>query len=294
MAAFFERIWAYISTFFASYNWLNDTLDILLVAFFIFFIVRLVRDSRAEQLVKGIAVLGILYLLATLLNLTTVKYLLKAVFDNGLIVLVVIFQPEIRRALEQAGHSRAGIFRVFDGFNQVDSAAIIEQWHKAIDATAAALMILQKQKMGALVVMERTTRLGEIIRTGTTIEAEPSADLIANIFFNKAPLHDGATIIRDGMICAAGCILPLTDNLQISRELGTRHRAGVGMSENSDAVVIILSEESGIISVAVGGELTRNYTQESLVKMLEDTILWNDKETKRIKKSKKKGKGEEG
>ena len=289
MVAFLHTIWENITLFFASYNWLSDTLDILMVAFFIFFVIRLVRDSRAEQLVKGIALLGILYLLASLLNLTTVKYLLTAVFDNGLIVLVVIFQPEIRRALEQAGHSRAGIFRLLDGFNQVDSAAVIEQWHKAIDSTADALISLQKQKMGALIVMERTTRLGEIIRTGTTIEAEPSAELIVNIFFNKAPLHDGATIVRDGMLCAAGCILPLTDNLQISRELGTRHRAGVGMSENSDAVVIILSEESGIISVAVGGELTRNYSRDTLVKMLEDTILWNDKEPKRSKKKRKKG-----
>lgn len=289
MAAFFEMIWNQISLFFASYNWLHDTLDILFVALFIYFIIRLVRDSRAEQLIKGIAILGLLYLLAYLLQLTTVEYLLKAVFDNSLIVLVVIFQPEIRRALEQAGHSRAGIFRLLGGFNQMDSAALIEQWHKAIEGTADALISLQKQKMGALIVMERTTRLGDIVRSGTLLEAEPSGELITNIFFNKAPLHDGAMIVRDGMIYAAGCILPLTDNLQISRELGTRHRAGVGMSENSDAVVVILSEESGTISLAIGGELTRNYTRDTLVKALEDAILWNDEETKRSKKKRRKG-----
>ncbi len=289
MTAFFEMIWDRILLFFASYNWLHDTLDIFLVAFFIYFVIRLVRDSRAEQLIKGIVFLGLMYLFAYLLDLTTVEYLLKAVFDNGLIVLVVIFQPEIRRALEQAGHSRAGIFRLFGGFNQVDSAAVLEQWHKAIEAAASAIISLQKKKMGALIVMERTTRLGEIVRSGTLIEAEPSGELISNIFFNKAPLHDGAMIIREGMIYAAGCILPLTDNLQISRELGTRHRAGVGMSENSDAIVVILSEETGTISLAVGGELTRNFTRETLIKALEDHILWSDQEARSFKKKRKKG-----
>ncbi len=290
MVAFLEKMWNQISLFFASYSWLHDTLDILFVALFIYFIIRLVRDSRAEQLIKGIAFLGIMYLLAYLLKLTTVGYLLTAVFDNGLIVLVVIFQPEIRRALEQAGHSRAGVFRFLGGFNQVDSAALIDQWHTAIESAANALINLQKQKMGALIVIERATRLGEIVRSGTIIEADPSGELITNIFFNKAPLHDGAMIIRDGRIYAAGCILPLTENLQISRELGTRHRAGVGMSENSDAVVIILSEESGTISLALGGELTRNYTRETLIKALEDAILWNDHDTKRFRRKMKRGK----
>lgn len=281
MTEFLQTAWDVIRQFFASYNWVGDTLDILLVALFIFFLIRLVRDSRAEQLIKGIALLGVLYLAAFLLELTTVKYLLKAVFDNGLLVLVVIFQPEIRRALEQAGHSRMGILRLFGGLNQVDSTMLLEQWNTAIEATARAVDILQKQKMGALIVLERTTRLGEIVRSGTILEAEPSGELIANIFFNKAPLHDGAVIIRDGKIYAAGCILPLTDNLQISRELGTRHRAGVGMSENSDSVVIILSEETGAISVAEAGELTRNFTSESLEKTLKERILWNDQEEKK-------------
>ncbi len=278
MGQFFANAWNDIVMFLASYRWLTDTLDIVLVAVMIYFIIRLVRDSRAEQLMKGILVLGIMYLLAYLLDLTTVGYLLKAVFDNGLIVLVVIFQPEIRRALEQAGHSRKGIARFFGGFSSVDNAAQVEQWEKAIDATAAAVEILQKQKMGALIVIERATRLGEIVHSGTLIEAEPSGELIANVFYNKAPLHDGAMIIRDGKIYAAGCILPLTDNLQINRELGTRHRAGVGMSENSDALVVIVSEETGTISLADGGELTRNFTKETLAKTLAERILWTEQE----------------
>ncbi len=289
MTEMLKNIWDTIGRFFASFNWISDTMDILVVALFIYFLIRLVRDSRAEQLMKGIALLALMYLAAFLLNLTTVEFLLKAVFENGLIVLVVIFQPEIRRALEQAGHSKLGVFRLFGGLGTVESTELVEQWHKAIDATAAAVDTLQRQKMGALIVMERSTRLGEIVRSGTVIEAEPSGELISNIFFNKAPLHDGAMIIRDGKVYAAGCILPLTDEQQISRELGTRHRAGVGMSENSDAVVVIVSEETGTVSIAEGGELTRNYSHETLVKALENRILWSQQEAKKPIWRRKKG-----
>ena len=291
MGAFFQNLWQNIASFFAPYEWFSDSLDIVLVALFVFFVIRLVRDSRAEQFVRAIILLVVLYGVAVAFDLTTVQYMLKAVFDSGLILLIVVFQPEVRRALEQAGHSRHGIFRVFGGLGAVDNAAVIDQWNKAIDSTVAALEELQKQKMGALIVMERTTRLGEIVRSGTIMEADPSAALISAVFFNKAPLHDGAMIIRDGRIYAAACILPLSDNLQISRELGTRHRAGVGMSENSDAVVIILSEETGVISVANEGKLTRNLDSEQLTKTLKDLILWNqsDVATKKFFFGKKKG-----
>ena len=290
MAAFFEMIWQKIAGFFITFNWITDTMDILTVALFVFFMIRLVRDSRAEQFVRGIVVLLALYILALVCNLTTVLFLLNALFENGLLLLIVVFQPEVRRALEQAGHSRNGITRFFMGFGSVDNAAYIDQWNKAIRATAEAVEILQKQKMGALIVLERSTRLGEIVRSGTIMESEPSAALISAVFYNKAPLHDGAMIIRDGKLYAAACILPLSENLQISRELGTRHRAGVGMSENSDAVVVILSEETGMISVAEGGELQRNFTKESLAKTLEDRILWNEvtpKKKIRVRRKKK-------
>ena len=287
MAAFFQNIWQQIVGFFATYNWISDTLDILLVALFLYFIIRLVRDSRAEQLLRGILILVVLYAAAYVFELKTVQYLLQAIFDNGLLLLIVVFQPEVRRALEQAGNSRSGLARIFGGFKAENNAAHIEQWNKAIEATADALEILQKQKMGALVVMERTTRLGEIVRSGTIIEAEPSAALISAVFYNKAPLHDGAMIIRDGKVYAASCILPLTDNLKISRELGTRHRAGVGMSEESDAIVIILSEETGMISIAEAGELKRNFTRETLIKTLADRIIWNDEEPESLKKIRK-------
>lgn len=294
MAAFFEMVWQEIAGFFTTYNWITDTLDILLVALFVYFIIRLVRDSRAEQFIRGILVLVILYVIALVLNLTTVLFLLKAVFDNGLLLIIVVFQPEVRRALEQAGQSRRGLGRLFMGLGTVDNTSHIDQWNKAIKATCAALENLQKQKMGALVVLERETRLGEIVRSGTILEADPSEALISTVFFDKSPLHDGAMILRDGKVYAAACILPLSENYQISRELGTRHRAGVGMSENSDAVVVILSEETGMISVAEGGELQRNFTPETLKRTLANRMLWNTQESSdtksRIRFKKKNGK----
>ena len=278
MAAFFTEIWGYVTDFFVtlaiSFK-VTDILDILLVAFTIFSLIKLVRDSRAEQLLKGILILAVAFLLASLFSLTTLHYLLKVLFDNGLLLLVVIFQPEIRRALEQAGHSRLGGAPSILGVNDEEAELNVKRWQKAISSACSAVEMLQRQKMGALIVFERSTKLGEIINSGTIVDADPTPELIGNIFFNKAPLHDGAMIMRDGRVYAAGCILPLTDNLQISRELGTRHRAGVGMSENSDAMVVIVSEETGTVSMAISGELKRNFSAEALRVALENGILWD-------------------
>ncbi len=275
MLEFFQTIWESIVAFFTSYRLIIDTVDIALVAFVIYHLIKLVRDSRAEQLLKGILLMVVAYLLSLpeLLDLKAIHYLLQIVFDNALIVLVVIFQPEIRRALEQAGHSGLNKLGLFN-FNSEENEKRAQQWQTTISAVCDAVQILQRQKMGALIVFERNTKLGEIIDSGTIIDADPSAELIGNVFFNKAPLHDGAMIIRDGKVYAAGCILPLSDNLQISRELGTRHRAGLGMSENSDALVVIVSEETGTVSLAVAGELKRNFTSEALRVALENGILW--------------------
>ncbi len=274
MTAFFSAIWAEIVSFFQSYNWIRDTVDIALVAFVIYSVIKLVRDSRAEQLLKGILIFALAFLTASVLDLKTMYYLLKTVFDNILIVLIIIFQPEIRRALEQVGHSRLGNISLF-GMSEEESELLTKRWQKAISATCSAVEILQRQKMGALIVFERSTKLGEIINSGTVVDADPTPELIGNIFFNKAPLHDGAMIIREGKVYAAGCILPLTDNLQISSELGTRHRAAVGMSENSDALVVVVSEETGTVSMAVAGELKRNFSAEALRVALENGVLWD-------------------
>ncbi len=284
VGAFFTTLWEHVLTFFRSFNPLTDTMDILLVAFAVYGIIKLVRDSRAEQLLKGFALLGLAYGVAYVFGLTTVKYLLQILFDNVLIILAVIFQPELRRMLEQVGHSGFSRLRIL-GANDAESREYIEGWQKAIRAACDGAEQLQRERMGALIVFERNTRLGEIAQTGTQLNAEPTGELIANIFFNKAPLHDGAVILRDAKIAAAACILPLTEDTTISRSLGTRHRAGVGMSENSDALVVIVSEETGTISLAKGGELMRDYTPETLRLMLENEIIWNNVRDDNVKEN---------
>lgn len=274
MAAFFANIWDSVVSFFVTYHWVRDTLDILLVALAIYSVIRLVRDSRTEQLLKGVLLLLAAYAVARLLGLTTLVYLMNVILDNALILLVIIFQPELRRMLESAGHSRLGTLNIF-GNNPEQAEQTKRSWQQAIASICAGVEMLQRQHMGALIVLERSTKLGEIISSGTVVDAAATPELIGNMFFNKAPLHDGAVIIRDGRVYAAGCFLPLSDNLQLSRELGTRHRAGVGMSENSDAVVVILSEETGTVSLAVGGELKRNFSAEALRVALENAILWD-------------------
>lgn len=274
MGAFFADLWQSIVGFVETYRWLRDTADILLIGFAIFSVIKLVRDSRAEQLLKGIALLLILYAASSWLDLKTTQYVMQMLFDNALIIIVVIFQPELRRALEQAGHSKIGN-NLFN-FGEDPAKDNMKKTQTAIIAVCDAVTVLKKQRMGALIVFERTTKLGEVINTGTVLNAAPSAELIANVFFNKAPLHDGAVIIREGQVYAASCILPLTDNRQLSSELGTRHRAAVGMSENSDALVVVVSEETGNVSIALGGRLTRGYSEESLRIAIENTLLWED------------------
>ena len=275
MTEFFQTVWHAIAGFFSSYHWITDTLDILLVALIIYYVIRMIRDSRAEQLIKGIFLLVVAYLLSWLCHFITVKYLLQLLFDNGLLVLVVIFQPELRRILEKTANSRSGLPALVGIFSGEQKERQTQQTNRVISAVSAGVRTLQQLKMGALIVFERNTKLGEIINTGTVVNAEPTGELIGNIFFNKAPLHDGAMIIRDGKVYAAGCILPLSDQ-RISRELGTRHSAGVGMSENSDAVVVIVSEETGNISVAVNGNLERNFTPESLRMKLSNELISAD------------------
>ena len=272
---FFVNLFSvWIPTFFGSINWLRDLPDIALVAFLIYGVIKLVRDSRAEQLTKGLILFVLAYFLSGLLGLNSLHFILQVLFNNALIIIIIIFQPELRRALEQVAQSRIRSFTIF-GMSDEEAEQEVKRWKNAIAAVCTAIDELRRQKMGALLVFERTTKLGEIVDTGTVIDADSSAGLIENIFFNKAPLHDGAMILRDGRVYAAGCILPLSDNAQIGRELGTRHRAGLGMSENSDSLVVILSEETSAISLAVGGELKRNFTTEALKVALENAMLWD-------------------
>lgn len=250
----------------------KDAVDIIIVAFLIYGVVKLVRETRAGQLVKGLFLLVILFIISSYFNLVMVSRVLAYFFQFAFVAILIVFQPEIRKALEQVGRNNVGqsIAAVVTGRDRSYDRA---QIRKAINAVVDGVGILQQLKMGALIVFERKTKLGDIIETGSQINCEPSGQIVGNIFFNKAPLHDGAMIIRDGMIHAAGCILPLTKNTSVSAELGTRHRAALGVSEESDAVVVVVSEETGQISVAVNGVLARRFTRDTLRDVLEGYLI---------------------
>ena len=254
----------------------KDAVDIIIVAFLIYGVVKLVRETRAGQLVKGLFLLVVLFIISSYFNLVMVSRVLAYFFQFAFVAILIVFQPEIRKALEQVGRNNVGqsIAAVVTGRDRSYDRA---QIRKAINAVVDGVGILQQLKMGALIVFERKTKLGDIIETGTQINCEPSGQIVGNIFFNKAPLHDGAMIIRDGMIHAAGCILPLTKNTSVSAELGTRHRAALGVSEESDAVVVVVSEETGQISVAVNGVLACRFTRDTLRDVLEGYLIPQEK-----------------
>ena len=231
-----------------------DVLDIVILSFIIYKAFGFLRESRAGQLVKGLVVLFAIYVMADTFELVTMKWLLSNIVDSIIIAVAVIFQPEIRRILEKVGRTNFGRGQLLDEDNTLS---------KCIDDVSRAAAVMQEKKIGALIVFERTTQLGEIISTGTIIDAKASVSMVNNVFFPKSPLHDGAVIIRGGRLYAAGCILPLTQREDLSLQLGTRHRAAIGMTENSDAVVLGVSEETGTISLVVNGQITRGYNSVS-------------------------------
>ena len=249
---------------------LKDAVDVTIVTILLYGAIKLVRETRAGQLVKGI-ILVVLFLISSWQDLLMLNAILRAFLSSGIVIVVILFQPEIRKALEQVGHSK--VAQSLANAVVKDKEEGKAQTRKAIEGVVDATQMLQQMRMGALIVFERQTKLGEIVATGTVVEAAPSSQLIANIFFNKAPLHDGGMVIRDGQVYAAGCILPLTSNENVSAELGTRHRAALGMSENSDAVVVVVSEETGQISIAIQGKLTRNYNRVTLREVLEKNLI---------------------
>ena len=251
---------------------LKDALDVAIVTLLLYSAIKLVRETRAGQLIKGIILLVVLFLISSQFDLLMLNAILRAFLSSGIVIVVILFQPEIRKALEQVGHSKVAK-SLASAVGVKDKEEGKAAARKAIEGVVDATQILQQLRMGALIVFERQTKLGEIVSTGTVVEAAPSAQLIANIFFNKAPLHDGGMIIREGQVYAAGCILPLTSNENVSAELGTRHRAALGMSENSDAVVVGGSEETGQISIAMAGKLTRNYNRVTLREVLERELI---------------------
>ena len=251
-----------------------DVLDVLILTYVIYLLLKLIRETRAGQLVKGIIFLVAGYFVSKAIGLKVVSYLLQNALSMGVLAMIILFQPELRRALEKAGRSKFGI-RLF-GLGQ-NSDELKQKWTPAIDAICDSCVELSATCTGALIVVERQVRLGEQIETGTILNATPSKEVFGNIFYPKTPLHDGAVIMRDGIILAAACFLPKpAKDALINKKLGSRHRAAIGMSENSDAIVIVVSEETGQISVALNGELTRDYTHDKLKVLLEEQIF-NDK-----------------
>ncbi len=257
---------------------ITDAIDIFVISFLIYNIIKLIRETRAEQLIKGLIILAAAYFLSYQLSLKMVSKLFTNFLQIGLIAVLVVFQPELRRALERIGTSSITKYMAIPtSSTNYDDMEMAQR--KCINAVVNAASEFNKSKTGALIVFERETKLGEIISTGTIISAAPTPPIIGNIFFNKAPLHDGAMIMKNGVIYAAGCILPLTKNNNISIDLGTRHRAALGVSEISDAVVVVVSEETGTISLVVNGQITRNYTKETLQNTLEDYLIPKKEET---------------
>ncbi len=235
-----------------------DVIDILLVAVLFYYLITFFRDRRAGKLASGVVFLVLALLLSNLLQMRVISFILEAIVSVGVLALIVIFQPEIRSVLEKMGRSS------FAGFGKLVESKSDEEIKNTFKEVCVAVGELAATRTGALIVLERKTGLGDEIRTGTVLNADATAPLIRNIFFNKAPLHDGAMILRDGRIFACGCFLPLSSNPEVDRHLGTRHRAALGVSEISDAVVIVVSEETGIISLAIDGRLVRGFDQYTL------------------------------
>ena len=269
-----NKLWDLIQTyFFDSFTEIvknigvKDIIDILLLAFVLFFIYKIVRDNRAGKLIVGLVTLLFISFLANIFEMHALNFLLENFTQIGVIVVLILFQPEFRSALEKVGEApMAGIKNIVAETNNLASISA------DIDAICTAVSDFSRDKTGALIVIERSTKLGDYIKSGVLVDAAISPHMLKNLFFNNAPLHDGAVIIRDRRIYAAGCFLPLSTKIDINKDLGTRHRAAIGLTEISDAIVIVVSEETGNISVSRDGNLERNFSYSSLKQEL-NTLL---------------------
>ena len=261
-----------MSSLVGSLSWRN-VLDILIVAMAIYYVIKLVRQTRANSVLKGLAVVLLLTWFSDMLELNALNWILRQIMNTGVVVLVVLFQPELRRGLEQIGRSNIPGSGVLIGDHKPMSS------EHDIQEMIHALTNLSRRKVGALIVIENRTGLNDIIASGTMIDAEISSGLIENIFEPNTPLHDGAVIVRGSRVAAAGCVMPLSENTHLPGGIGTRHRAGIGTSEVSDAVVVIVSEETGTISVAIGGMLKRHLAPQTLGKLLTNELI-SEPETK--------------
>ena len=278
LAQFWPRLWHMIVSYLAQcweaiqlaigvFNIFMDTIDIALIAYIIYKGIQIIRETRASQLVKGILLLAGLYIVVYAAQLRTTLWLLNKVIEMGILIIFIVFQPELRSILERAGRTNLSVFPFSHSENSLRQATI---WGEPIDVVCEAAQRLSITATGALIVIEREVKLGDQIRTGVVVDAVPSVELIGNIFFKNSPLHDGAMIMRDGKVYAAGCFLPKPKQEQdIDKSLGSRHRAAIGISEVSDSLTIVVSEETGGISLAVNGRLIRNLSVEKLHQTLD-------------------------
>lgn len=262
--------------YFANLTWqdyIKDVVDILIVTYIIYHLILLVRGTRAIQLLKGILVLVLIWAVSTWFDLYTLKWLMNQMFTFGVLAIFIIFQPELRRGLEQLGRGKL--------FGR--TAAEDEEFSKEIGDIIKAVNYLSRRKIGALLVFERNTGLNEYTESGIPMQSMISSELLINIFIPNTPLHDGAVIVQNRRIAAAACYLPLSENPFISKELGTRHRAAIGISEVADAVSVVVSEETGQISLAIEGQVVRDINEESLISKLYEELGPNSTETEKRK-----------
>lgn len=258
LAGFWDQVQTFFWNIIHRPTWV-DYVDILIIAFLIYQLVKLTRQTRAVQVLRGLAIIIVASYISELIGLTALNWLLRTILNNGVIALMILFQPELRKALEQIGRS-----------TKLDRSTQRDESERVVDEITQCLLHLSRRRVGALIVFEQKTGLKDVTETGTAIDSLISAPLLENIFEPNTPLHDGAVIIRGQRIVAAACVLELTKSSAVSHDLGTRHRAGLGVSENSDAVVLIVSEETGIISMAREGKLTRHLDAEAIRKQLRD------------------------
>ncbi|MCL2226948.1 MAG: diadenylate cyclase CdaA [Oscillospiraceae bacterium] len=242
-----------------------DVLDILIITFIIYRVLSFMHKTSASSVMKGIVFVVAVAWISNLMNMAVLNFLLRQVLQMGIIVLIILFQPEIRKMFERMGTSRFNFMFLKRGR--------YENIETGIESAAAASIVMAKSKTGAIIVFEREVGLNDYAVTGTSVDAKASSELIQNIFFHNSPLHDGALIIREGRILAAACMLPLSNNINLSRDLGMRHRAGVGISERSDAVVLIVSEQTGTVSIAVDGMLKRHLSEDTVEKLLQKELI---------------------
>ena len=288
MIYYLVDIWDALVNVFSSMTFV-DVLDIVLLAFILYFVIKLIQETRAEQLIKGIALFAVALFFLNQFELKVMSVISDTLFNVSIIAFIVMFQPELRRALEKVGRTK-----MVKPISLFDTATVDETGcMSAINQITLACEKLSRTATGALIVIERQTKLGEQIETGTVIKAVPSEELFRNIFFPNTPLHDGAVIIRDNLVYAAGCFLPKPQKEElINKELGSRHRAAIGMSEVSDAIVIIVSEETGMISIAENGVLERGFDRDKLTLLLKNRLLpepVEQRKKERMPRRKKKG-----